>query len=573
MIGATPNNGTVGTFLVSAGWVDKSGNDLSVIRVDNPLTKPTFTGTTIKLGKIDSANGGPMPDAPQLGSTNGITTNDGGANNAVWRNNALWLTSTINPTSTYDPANAGQATAHWYKINTTTLTSLTLSGQGDIGAEDLGAATATYYPSIAADALGNAIVGFSASNAGIYVGAYYAEVNSAGVLQSTGTLDSGQDAYYRTFGAGENRWGDFSGVAIDPQDDSFWVYNQYALPQGSASSTYPSDTGRWGTHVGNVTIAARNGATAPASPGRLGAALANPGEIDLNWTDYAANETGFSIQRAAVDSTGQVGAFSQVGSVGANVTTFRDTTQGTATGGSLTFAYRVLAYNAYGNSAPSNQPQITLSAPVISSVSISPSTAYTNDLLTAMVTASDSDNDPLTGAYQWFKNNVAISGATGKTLNLSVAGGDDARAVGADEDRRRAVLQKRLHLHHVKHRDAFGNGADDLQAGIRRFHDSIRGERRGDEDHRGRRAGRVHRLAHGVEDRQPVGVFRGALARRHAAHHLRPVLKASLRVKRPGRAGNPLANHFRVAVDQNAHRPRKVRRRQGRSKRDEGSAE
>jgi fibronectin type 3 domain-containing protein len=64
-------------------------------------------------------------------------------------------------------------------------------------------------------------------------------------------------------------------------------------------------------------------------------------------------------------------------------------------------------------------------APTISAVSISPSSPTTAQTLTASVTASDPDGDPLTYTYQWTKNGPDIPGATDSTLNLATAGNGD----------------------------------------------------------------------------------------------------------------------------------------------------
>ena len=90
--------------------------------------------------------------------------------------------------------------------------------------------------------------------------------------------------------------------------------------------------------------------TAPAPPaaptGLTGQALSN-GRVRLTWADQAGSEAGFRIQRAYGTSTG---AFSTIGQVGANVTTFTD---GTAKAGK-TYRYRVQAFNSVGSSAWSN---------------------------------------------------------------------------------------------------------------------------------------------------------------------------------------------------------------------------
>jgi hypothetical protein len=87
--------------------------------------------------------------------------------------------------------------------------------------------------------------------------------------------------------------------------------------------------------------------TPPAAPSGLTATAAlNPLRVLLSWTDNASNETGFDIQRA----TGATGVFSTLATVGANVTTFTDTSVLPNT----TYRYQVRAVNTAGNSAFSN---------------------------------------------------------------------------------------------------------------------------------------------------------------------------------------------------------------------------
>ncbi len=55
-------------------------------------------------------------------------------------------------------------------------------------------------------------------------------------------------------------------------------------------------------------------------------------------------------------------------------------------------------------------------APVVSSVTLSPSTVYTNDTLTANVVSSDADGDSLTTSYAWYVGGSLVS-ATSSTLS------------------------------------------------------------------------------------------------------------------------------------------------------------
>ena len=79
----------------------------------------------------------------------------------------------------------------------------------------------------------------------------------------------------------------------------------------------------------------------PSAPTGLVAARQS-GRITLTWTDSSNNETGFSIERSL---DGQ--AFSQIGTVAQNVSTYVDTSPGST---KFVF-YRVRAFNAAGNSA------------------------------------------------------------------------------------------------------------------------------------------------------------------------------------------------------------------------------
>jgi hypothetical protein len=240
--------GGVGTFLVNSGWVDGISRDyLSVIRVDDPPGSPSFSNQFIFLDDITLGYG--LPDAPQAGTGTAIETNDGRVLHAVWRNNSLWAVSTVNPPSGPD---AGQATAHWYQINTSTLNNLSLTQQGNIGGEEIAPDTHTFFPAIAVDALGNVGIGFSASAPTIFPGAYFTGRKSSdpwGSMRPAKTLAAGVDWYIRRFGGTRNRWGDYSGMSVNPTDDrTFWVYNEYALTRGPRDRF--GDDGRWGTRFG-----------------------------------------------------------------------------------------------------------------------------------------------------------------------------------------------------------------------------------------------------------------------------------------------------------------------------------
>jgi hypothetical protein len=248
--GASGAGPGIGTYLVSYSGLTLGGpgsNEfIYIIRVNDPLGTPTFTDNLVDIGDIEDVGGSfgfpELEDAPQQGTSTAIEVNDRRVLDCVWRNNNLWLTTTITPNSGPD---AGQTTAHWIRINTS---SLTLADQGDIGGEDIASNTYTYYPSVAVNSSGDAKFGFSASAPTNFAGAFVTgrrPGDSPGTIQASEIVHPGEDIYIRTFGTGKNRWGDYSGIALDPSnDDIFWVFNEYALPRDSGT---PPEDGRWGT--------------------------------------------------------------------------------------------------------------------------------------------------------------------------------------------------------------------------------------------------------------------------------------------------------------------------------------
>jgi hypothetical protein len=248
----------IGTFLVSYSSLTAGGvaapEFAQVVRVNAPLGAVSFVQEFVNIGDIENVGGGfgfpPLLDAPQLGTATPIEVNDSRALDCVWRSNRIWFTTTINPNAGPD---VGQTTAHWIRLDTSAIPApITLSDQGNIGGEDIAAGSYTYFPALAVNAAGDAQFGFAASAATIYAGAYVTgreAGDAAGTVQAAQTVKAGVDYYVRTFPpATRNRWGDYSGMSLDPTDDSvFWVFNEYANTRGTIFS---GEDGRWGTTWG-----------------------------------------------------------------------------------------------------------------------------------------------------------------------------------------------------------------------------------------------------------------------------------------------------------------------------------
>ena len=254
MYGDTP--GGVGNYLMAySGINDGTSTYVQMIQVDSPLSSPTFRVWLSLWGTIAASDaiGFPLAGAPQSGTAALIATNDRRVSqNAVQRGGKIYFAVPIRPPT---GVNAGQTTAHWFKVDPVTIATTASNpppdDQGNIGGEDIATGTHTFFPSVAVDMSGNLAIGFAASASTIFPGAYYtarAAADPAGTTELAGTLRAGLDYYERTFGGPLNRWGDYSGIWLDPSDDkTFCVYNEYALVRGTPLG---GEEGRWGTAWG-----------------------------------------------------------------------------------------------------------------------------------------------------------------------------------------------------------------------------------------------------------------------------------------------------------------------------------
>src|SRR2546427_6245903 len=132
---------------------------------------------------------------------------------------------------------------------------------------------------------------------------------------------------------------------------------------------------------------------------------------------------------------------------------------------------------------------------------------------------------------------------------------DDAGAVRPDEGGA-ALLgvppQVALYPHHVLRGNTIRDGYDQPDAAVRRLHDGVGAERRGDENQARRRARVRDRFLHGVEDR-PSQMLAAALPRGDAAHDVRAVRDHLPGVEGALVPGKVLDNEARLLVEQDAH--------------------
>jgi hypothetical protein len=118
----------------------------------------------------------------------------------------------------------------------------------------------------------------------------------------------------------------------------------YTAPSSGTGTATVQVAGSGLSATASVTVG-----SVPAAPSNLTATAVSSRQVNLTWTDNANNESGYIIQRSTNGSS-----WTQIGKVGAGVTTFSDTTVSKR----KTYYYRVCAYNGIGNSGYSNAAKV-----------------------------------------------------------------------------------------------------------------------------------------------------------------------------------------------------------------------
>jgi len=205
-------------------------------RITNPGTAPAISGNllvTVPSTVFPLPNG-----SPAQGSTQGLSAIDDRLFDATIHRNkitgaiSLWTAHNIQTTNAGVASNSGgRNSSRWYELgNLTGTPSLTQSGTLFSNA----ATPDNYFiPTVMMSGQGHMALGctVSATNR-------FASVACAGRLfndplgqtQAATIAESGTAAYNIGSQNGQYRWGDYSGVAVDPQDDmTLWTAQEYTL--------------------------------------------------------------------------------------------------------------------------------------------------------------------------------------------------------------------------------------------------------------------------------------------------------------------------------------------------------
>lgn len=241
LTGGWPTSATEGHYFVDANY-GNSQTTLHVWRFTNPWTSPAMT-----LAGSVTVNSYSLPvSQPQLGGSN-IQGNDNRLLDVEYWGGYLWATHTIG-------CNPGSGTVNcirWYQINVNSGTP-SLVQQGTFSS----ASNYRSFPDLAVNRCGDMLVGYTRTSTSMYPSVYVAgrEVtDAAGTLKSETLLKAGED-FYTAYDAVPRRWGDYTGMALDPDGVTFWYVGEYSRPQTTA---------RWSTWVGSFTWSTCTGSPNP----------------------------------------------------------------------------------------------------------------------------------------------------------------------------------------------------------------------------------------------------------------------------------------------------------------------
>jgi hypothetical protein len=208
------------------------------------VTVPTYTTNPL----VDSAHpwnsGDANANAPQLGSSDQMQTNDTRILSAAWRRDSQGVEHLV----CTQEVGATLARARWYEFITSS-TSPTLRQSGDVGAPG----ASSYFPSIDIAPNGNIGMNFLESSSGEYMSMYVtgrSPTDPLNTMQAPVLAQAGQASYTLAFfEPSPHRAGDFSGIGVDIDSsgnplNTFWAANEYT-----------GSSGGWATWLTNLSVA------------------------------------------------------------------------------------------------------------------------------------------------------------------------------------------------------------------------------------------------------------------------------------------------------------------------------
>lgn len=343
---------------------------LMIRRVSTPGGTPTMSANLSLTVPSTS-----FPDTvPHLGNTGGAAGQLDGLDDrlmsAVIRNGSLWTAHSImvNNTGTASGTMTRNA-VRWYQINNLTATpALVQSGTVFDNATPNDQTKRNYWiPGIMVSGQGHVALGFSTAgtseriNAGT-VGRLSGDV--AGTMQTPVLYTSSSTAYNPPGdpgGSGGRRWGDYSYISLDPNDDmTMWCIQEYC-----------NSTNSWGVSVAKLL------APMPATPSSANPSSVGTGQSNVNIVLSGTSSGGTGFYDPGAGFSNRIAAAVNGGGVTVNSVTYTNPTSLTlnisVAGGAAVGARTVTVTNPDGQNATSLSGILTITNATCPAIVVSPS--------------------------------------------------------------------------------------------------------------------------------------------------------------------------------------------------------
>ena len=201
---------------------------------------------TLDLGSGDDRAADLVPvNVPQLDGDD-LEANDFRPLDFEYRNGYGWTAMTV----ACNPGSTAVNCVRWAQIDLADA-ALGPAGVGLYGSADL----YRFFPDLAVNQCGDMLIGYSRSGAGEYPGIWVAgryASDLAGLLRGEQQLRAGDRPYTSaellSSPGSARRWGDYTGLAIDPDGITFWYLGQYSKDIVNGDNT------NWGTYAGSFTL-------------------------------------------------------------------------------------------------------------------------------------------------------------------------------------------------------------------------------------------------------------------------------------------------------------------------------
>ena len=188
------------------------------------------------VNEINLGQAGFPINVPQNGSGL-LRANDYRLLDFEYRNDYGWLTQTVS----CNPGGGTSNCLRWAQVRL-------VNGQlGPAGSGTYGSSSEhRIYPDLAINRCNDLVIGYTKSSTSSFPGIWYTgrkQLDSAGTLQAEAQLKAGE-VVYTSFASdpSPHRWGDYTGMTIDPDGQRFWYIGEYSKDIATAA--------RWGTYIG-----------------------------------------------------------------------------------------------------------------------------------------------------------------------------------------------------------------------------------------------------------------------------------------------------------------------------------